>query len=202
MGRRENSASVAHMLAGIALRMIGENPDILERYKAACREANVPFDPDQITPMALSLAEMGITESALLLLQSAREDKRRLDREPTVLNIPLPLGDDDGTSAMALAIGSFAVEHIRSSPERLAALDEWMRAEHPDCGWNPGDFTDDRMEQADKTLTIMAHVTNTAMDSGVLEDVQRHAREHRHEPDGNPARYEPGSYRDDGTRHV
>ena len=193
------STSISHMLASIALQTIRENPELLEQFRETCRKTEAPFEAGDVTPMVLELAEAGVNETAMMLMRSAREG-----REPSVLNIPLPADGDDGrVSSVSLAIGSFAVEHIRVSPERMAALNEWMAAEHPDCGWEPGDFTDDRMEQADRTLTIMAHVTATAMDTGLLDDVQRRAREHRHdEPDGSPARYEPGSYRDDGTRNV
>ena len=206
-GRGTAGASIAHMVAVAALRMIEEDPELIGRLQEQVRKEDLSrvIKPESLDESTLSMIELAVSTVGKNLLE--------FDGPVDEFSILVPRGEGHSLwhSAGAMAVGSFATEYIRTDPERCKAFGTWMAEtkEQPDAQEM---CTPDRLEAADDLLTLMAHAAGHMVEAGVTgsEDIADEGVLHIG-PEQGDSFYEPRSrdsygphkgYHDDGTRRL
>lgn len=147
------AASKAHMIAVMALGMIRQDDELMERLRKYAAADDAPFDADKLSALVVEMAEMALTIIGAKLLEH--------DGPVDDFRVVVPHTAENGgyeRSAGALAVGSFTTEFVHSNPEWLEAFATWMRGEHADAV-EDREISKDAIEDADHVLTLMAHVS-------------------------------------------
>jgi hypothetical protein len=181
------SEALTMALTALAIKMVQEDPELIERLRQYAAKTDAPFEAADINGTLLELAYTDVLANAKSLIDGERHSHAHA---MAGMVLPIPNGGRAAAdSAEALAAASFAVEFIHSVPGRIDAFNSWMQAEHPNAVEGEEPMTTAELEAADQMLTFMARAAEKIAQSG-------------RRPDFSVSTDELFPRQDDGTRNV
>lgn len=151
------------VIAAFAVGMISGDPELIGRLRKYAESKDAPFDPEDINPTLLSMAEMDVLERGRIVLEGEPERPHQ-PHAHAVIPIPRVAGAAAG-SAEALGVGSFTTEYVHASDDVFEAFCAWMSEAHPSALREGQDIKREQVVRADQLLTTMAAVAGKIADA-------------------------------------
>ena len=198
--RNSTKRGLLMSVAITALDMIEADEELIKRLRDyATEQQGTPFKAGEVNSLILNVVGAELREVAMEAL-TGEDDEDEPAQQPQVgprgLFIPIPRAEGAAReSAYALGIASFTTEFVHAADGVLDQFIAWMDAVHPGKAGDPIDITRQQVEQADQTLTTMAHVADHIADREAGPSVG-HDEKGRAPEEPTEIRY------DDGTRHI
>jgi len=183
--RIDRAEASALVVASMCISLIQSDPELIERVRVYAKENGAPLPEQNISEHSLSLTDLAVMTMAKRAMAGKGHAASVLERVAEAMRgphqtmvIPVPQIDEGAAqSAGALALASFAIEHLHTVPEAADAFRAWLDETRPDvkAGEN---VTQERLEASDQLLTMMAHMADQ-----IAQHEEGHPRHARPEPE-------------------
>ena len=166
--RKAPAESLITMLAAVAVSLVKDDPELIERFRDRLRRENCPIPADEVTEGSLSALNIALTLRGADELRPGMAGELMAEQGIEALHVPIPqIEDGAARSAVALGLGGFAVEFLHKHPDLFAQFVNWLNGTYPSSKGK--EITADDMELADQLLTLMSAVANKVADQREAE---------------------------------